>query len=133
MDIFFQDPGETPLPPDQVRIREFRPTPWPDGRRVRVYLEVDPFQKRPNAEVVILDRLGQVAAEVSLIESISRKMEFNMHLRPPEPAGDYEIKVILYYQSLPDESDPESQSPSTGSAERMVVDTAQAVFTIPSQ
>jgi hypothetical protein len=51
MDIFFADPSEVPLPPNEVRIRELNVEPWPDGNRLRVYLEVDPFQKRPNADL----------------------------------------------------------------------------------
>ena len=39
MDIFFQDPGAIPLPPDDVKIVELRAEPWPDNRRVKVYLE----------------------------------------------------------------------------------------------
>jgi hypothetical protein len=101
MDIFFQDPTETPLPPGDVRIREFTATPWPDGRRVRIYLEVDPFQKRPSAEVAILDEQGQVVAEVSVIESMIRKMEFNMHLRQAKTAGKYTVEVEVYYENTP--------------------------------
>ena len=42
MDIFFQDPTDIPLPPEEVRIRELTAEPWPDGRRVRVYVELTP-------------------------------------------------------------------------------------------
>lgn len=101
MDIFFQDPTETPLPPGDVRIRQFTATPWPDGRRVRIYLEVDPFQKRPSAEVAILNELQEVVAEVSVIESMIRKMEFNMHLRHANPVGKYTVEVKVYYDNTP--------------------------------
>ena len=85
MDIFFQDPSEIPLPPDEVRIRKLSASPWPDGRRVKVVLEVDPFQKRPNADVFIRNALGDQVAEVSLIEPMTRKLEFTMHLRRAQP------------------------------------------------
>jgi hypothetical protein len=101
MDIFFQDPTETPLPPGDVRIREFKATPWGDGRRVRIYLEVDPFQKRPSAEVAILNEQQEVMAEVSIIESMTRKIEFNMHLRHANLAGKYSIEVKVYYDNSP--------------------------------
>lgn len=129
MDIFFQDPGEIPLPPGEVRIRELVPTPWPDGRRVKVYLEVDPFQKRPSAQVEILNSSGDVVAEVSVIETMTRKMEFNMHLRHPDLVGSYRIAVVLYYQSLSPAS--ESTEPSVENLpERMIVDTREASFVI---
>jgi hypothetical protein len=99
MDIFFQDPTETPLPPGDVRIRQFTATPWPDGRRVRIYLEVDPFQKRPSAEVAISNEQGEVVAEVSIIESMIRKMEFNMHLRQATIFGKYVVEVKVYYEN----------------------------------
>lgn len=101
MDIFFQDPTETPLPPGDVRIRQFTATPWPDGRRVRIYLEVDPFQKRPSAEVTILNDQSETVAEISIIESMIRKMEFNMHLRQAETVGKYIIEVKVYYENTP--------------------------------
>jgi hypothetical protein len=131
MDIFFQDPGEVPLPPDEVRIRDLIPTPWPDGRRVKVYLEVDPFQKRPSAQVEILNTAGDVVAEVSVIETMTRKMEFNMHLRHPELAGSYRIAVVLYYQSLPPASES-TESPGENLPERIIVDAREAGFVIPA-
>ena len=95
MDIFFQDPGDVPLPPEEVRVREFRAEPWMDGRRVRIILEVDPFQKRPNAGVSIVDTTGNEVAQASIIETIARKMEINLHLRHDEPAGEYIARVKL--------------------------------------
>ena len=59
MDIFFQDPTEVPLPPNEVRIRALRAETYPDGQRVRVYLEVDPSQQRPSADLAIRDSLLQ--------------------------------------------------------------------------
>lgn len=136
MDLFFQDPGEVPLPPQQVRIRELSAAPWPDGHRVRVYLEVDPFQKRPSADVVLLNAEGQPLAEVSIIESAIRKMEFNMHLRHPETAGDYTLNVVLFYQEGPPlpaagaQVAVEEQSPQPEVPPRTVVDERSIHFTI---
>jgi hypothetical protein len=129
MDIFLQDPSEVPLPPEDVRIREFKATPWPDGRRVHVYLEVDPFQKRPNAEVVILTQDSQTVAEASIIETMTRKMEFNLHLRQPELTGSYQVQVTLYYPA-PAASGGEAAAEQPANLERLVVDAAQAEFTI---
>ena len=50
MDMFFADPNDPPLPPEEVRLRELRAEPWPDVLRVKVFLELTPFQKRPSAE-----------------------------------------------------------------------------------
>jgi hypothetical protein len=111
MDIFFSDPSETPLPPEEVRIRDLRVEPWSDRRRVKVYLEVDPFQKRPNLDVAILDGEGQEISDISLIETMSRKMEFTMHLREESPGSQYTIKAVLYYTSPLPEAKPGEQTP----------------------
>jgi hypothetical protein len=44
MDIFFHDPTDIPLPPAEVRIRQFKGEPWPDGRRVKLTLELTLFE-----------------------------------------------------------------------------------------
>jgi len=105
MDIFFQDPSEVPLPPAEVRIRQFTAIPWFEGRRVRIYLEVDPFQKRPSADVTILNEQGEAVSEISIIESMTRKMEFNIHLRLPDLLGRYQAQVVLYYENTPLQAD----------------------------
>ena len=74
MDIFFQDPSDIPLPPVEVRIRSLRAEPWSDQRRVHIYLELDPFQKRPNIEVVINDPEGREEARVDIVETMVRKV-----------------------------------------------------------
>src|SRR4030042_6775942 len=62
MDIFFQDPNEVRLPPEEVRLSEMHVTPLADGNRVKVYLELTPFIKRPNIEVIITSVSGKEAA-----------------------------------------------------------------------
>lgn len=130
MDIFFKDPDEVPLPPEEVRIREFSAVPWQDGSKARVYLEVDPFQRPPCAEVFILDQNARVLAQVDIIETVTRKMEFNMHLRLSDPAGQYKIHVILYYQQQPtaEEAGERAGEPAPG---RRIVDEAEKTFVIP--
>lgn len=99
MEIYFQDPSEIPLPPEEVRIRKFTAELWPDGRRVRVYVEVDPFQKRPNVDLTIRNAQGEEEATASIIESMERKMELTMHLRRPrgEGGGSYSAEAVLFY------------------------------------
>ena len=102
MDIFFADPNEVPLPPDEVRIQSLKAEPWQDGQRVRVSLDVDPFQKRPSAEIEIKNSQGRTIAAVSVIESMDRKMEFNLHLREKESHGTYRLSAVLYYSESED-------------------------------
>ena len=125
MDIFFQDPTAIPLPPHEVRIKLLQAEPWPDNRRVRVILEVTPFQKRPNGEVNIYNPLGDEVASVSIIESIVPRMEFNMHLRGDNPPGEYRLSATLFYLL-----EAESQENPPEDRQRMLVDEKSVSFVI---
>lgn len=103
MDIFFQDPTVIPLPPEEVRIRSLRAEAWPDGQRVRVFLEVDPFQKRPSADLLIQDSTGQILASASVIESMTRQIELTLHLRGEAQPGPILLTALLYYLANPTE------------------------------
>ncbi|HLE14970.1 MAG TPA: hypothetical protein VI776_09490 [Anaerolineales bacterium] len=134
MDIFFQDPSDIPLPPEEVRIRQLLAAPWPDNRRVRVVLEITPFQKRPNGEVRILDSLGEEVAALSIVEALDPNMEFTLHLRAPETAGRYTATAVIYYY---EEQDPEPAQVDPGSDRPYhlpegvhVVDSAEVTFEI---
>ena len=127
MDIFFADPSEVPLPPNEVRIRELNVDPWPDGKRLRVYLEVDPFQRRPNADLTLLDQDGQELSSVSIIESMTRKMELVMHLRSAA-SGSCTLQASLYYATLPESTEPGGDPHPEPKLDRQVVDTRQVSF-----
>ncbi len=128
MDLFFADPEDVPLPPEEVRIREFKADPWPDSRRVKVYLEVTPFQKRPSGEIVIRDDSGQPVASANIIETIDPKMEINLHLRGSDLSGVFTAVVVLFYLQEIDEDQPEDQP--IAPPQRMIVDEAQTTFEI---
>ncbi len=130
MDIFFQDPTEIPLPPAEVRILDFRASPYPDRRRVRVYLEVTPFQKRPDVDVSVVDPAGTRVAEVSIIESMMRKMEFTIHLRIPEPEGQYFVHAVVFYK--PEQKDGEAGE-NAAASEKIVVDQREEAFSVPGK
>ena len=128
MDINFSDLDGIPLPPDEVRIRALRADPLPNGRVVRVYLEVDPFQKRPNADLTISDNEGREVASTSIIESIDRNIEIRMHVPGAVREVEYSLKAILFYAEFESESNSETVIKPF---ERRVVDTAETLFTIP--
>jgi hypothetical protein len=134
MDLHFQDPTDIPLPPDEVRIRELRAEPWPDGRRVRILLELTPFQKHPNGEILITGESGEEVASLSIIESIDHKMDFTIHLRLAKPAGQFTVSTkIFYYQ---DEEPPQKSDPASAKEEFhlptdiKIVDQDQTTFSI---
>lgn len=127
MDIFFQDPSEVPLPPDEVRIRQLLAEPMADGRRIKVHLELDPFQRRPSAELSIRAADGEERASTSIVESMTRKMEVTMHLRGAPPPGRYSLHVTLYYSETlePEGDQPEGALPRQ---KHTVVDQAETTF-----
>lgn len=128
MDIFFQDPNEIRLPPEEVRLRELQVTPQPNGSKVKIYLELSPFKKRPNVEVTITAASGKEVAHASILEAMLHKMEFTMHLREPVPGSQYNIETTIYYQKLPPPSDTPTEVPLP---EPMIVDHHKATFTLP--
>jgi hypothetical protein len=69
-------------------------------------------------------------AEVDIIETITRKMELNMHLRLDDPAGRYLIRAVLYYQQLPT-AEETGQGTVSGMTERLVIDEAEKTFEVP--
>ncbi|HSF80209.1 MAG TPA: hypothetical protein VLA49_03185 [Anaerolineales bacterium] len=128
MDIFFSDPTAIPLPPDEVRVKELRAEPWPDKRRVRVYLEITPFQQRPNGNITITDAAGEEVASVSFIETIDPKMEFTIHLRRQETSGEYSVSATLFYEENTGTQDDQVIPPSE--LKQTVVDQAVTNFSI---
>lgn len=130
MDIFFQDPNEIPLPPEEVRIQSLRVEPYPDGKRLRVYLEVDPFQKKPNVELTITDKVGDIASNVSILESMTRRMELTMHLRGVSHNPPYTLLAKVYYFDTRADA-PEGPSSPVESSALLVVDQKYVIFRPP--
>ena len=128
MELFFLDPDDIPLPPAEVRIRELNAEPYPDGRRVRISLEVDPFQKRPNIDIMITNEAGKPVAIASIIESMTKKMEVTMHLRGTTIAGQYNVRAELYYRQ---NSEAENAEPTPPIITQ--VDLAETFFVIEAK
>ena len=128
MDIFFADPEAVPLPPDEVRILDLEVVPYPDGRRLRVLIELTPFQKYPSGEVNITDSLGNPVASTSFIEAITPKLEMTLHLRNIDPKGEYHLAMILFYPQEIEDEQPGEQTLMR--SEKKVVDEKTLYFTV---
>jgi hypothetical protein len=128
MDIFFRDPNEIQLAPEEVRLNKVHVTPQSNGRQVRIYLELTPFIKRPNVEVTITAESGKEVAHTSILETMLPKLEFTMHLRGPEPGKKYNLETTVYYQRMPEPSDIPMDVPLP---EPMIVDNHKATFILP--
>ena len=128
MDINFSDLSEVPLPPGEVHVRDFGVEPYPDGKRLRLTLELTPFLKPPSSEIFITDPLGNQVATANIIEIIEPKITLTMHLRAADLQGPFTARVLLFYtESLDDitEGDQIIASPA-----RQVVDQQEITFDI---
>lgn len=102
MDFFFPDDLAPRLPPEETRITDLRAEPYPDGGRVRVNLEITPFQTRPHVDVTLTDSDGNEVATTCFVEPMIWKLEFTLHMRgKADPAGGYRIEARLYYPDGP--------------------------------
>jgi hypothetical protein len=98
LDIFFQESSGVPLPPDEIRIREFSIKDWLDKDRLKVHIEIDPFQQRPNLDVQILSLdKQQEFASTSIIGVMTQITEITIHFRGSHPPSEYVLRTILYY------------------------------------
>ena len=128
MDINFTDLSEVPLPPKEVRIRKFDVELYPDGKRLRLNLELTPFLKPPSCEIFITDLLANRVATANIIEAIDPKMQLTLHMRKPDPQGTFTARALIFYsEDLEDvtENDQIITSPA-----REIVDETEVTFTI---
>ncbi|MEP7135907.1 MAG: hypothetical protein ABI904_13335 [Chloroflexota bacterium] len=100
MDFFFPEDGLNRMTPEETRILSLSAEPYPDGYRARVNIEVTPYQKRPYIEVTLNDGDGNEIASSSIVEPLSWKMEFTMHIRG-ELKNPYTLEAKLYYPDGP--------------------------------
>ncbi len=102
MDFFFPDDLLSRAAPEETRITDLRAEPYPDRGRVRVNIEITPFQTRPHVDVTLTDLDGIEVAATSLVEPMSWKLEFTLHVRgKADPAGGYRLEARLYYPDGP--------------------------------
>jgi hypothetical protein len=100
MDFFFPEDNLNRMTPEETRITSLSATPYPDGYRLHVNIEVTPFQKRPHIEVLLTDSAGDEVGSTTIVEPMSWKLEFTMHIRG-ELKNPYMLNAKLYYPDGP--------------------------------
>jgi len=100
MDFFFAEDNLNRMTPEETRITALSAEPYPDGYRVHVNIHITPFQKRPHLEVTLTDATGEEIASTSIVEPLSWKLEFTMHIRG-ELNNPYRLDAKLYYPDGP--------------------------------
>ena len=136
VDIFFSDPEDAPVPPDEVRIRRLEARAWPDGERIAVQFSITPFQVKPNLELEIRNPVNELAAELSVVEVIQNEMDFTLHLRGEILPGDYSVRMKVLYTDL-DKYDQEKETESDAGEilkeSSRITDQAETTCTLPPE
>ncbi len=114
MDFFFPEDDLQRMAPEETHITLLTAEPYPDGERVRVNIEITPFQTRPYIEVIVTDAKGDEVATASIVEPMAWKLEFTIHLRGAKQSP-FTIQATLFYPEGP-QAEPVRQTfevPST--------------------
>lgn len=88
------------LPPSQVRFKSVKVEPWPEGRKVRVLMDITPFQQPPNIEVTITDLEGHEITSAHIIENVDYRLVITLHLRKIVPQTQYRLIVRMIYPDV---------------------------------
>ena len=102
MEFFLSDPDVVRFPPIDTRLVDLQAEPDPDGKRLRVVLDLTPFQQKPCIDLTLTDSTGEIAATTSIVEPVAYKLDLTLHIRrPPTDATDrFTLAATLYYPDL---------------------------------
>jgi hypothetical protein len=100
MDFFFPEDNLDRMTPEETRITSLSAEPYPDGRRLHVNIEMTPFQQRPHIDVTLKDGNGNEDQTTNIVEPMSWKIEFTMHIRG-ELKNPYTLSAKLFYPDGP--------------------------------
>lgn len=100
LDFFFPEDHLNRAAPEETRITAFTAAPYPDGHRLRINIEMTPFQIRPHLEITLKNGSGEEVASVSVVEPMTWKIEFTMHIRG-ELLNPYALEARLFYPEGP--------------------------------
>ena len=102
MEFFINDPNiERRSPPAETRLIDLHAEPDADGKRLRVTLELTPFQQKPDIELSLTNSTGKEISSASIIEPMGWKLELTLHIRKTEEnTGKYTLLAILSYPEI---------------------------------
>ena len=100
MDFFLPEDHLQRATPEETRITSLTAEPYPDGYRLRVNIEMTPFQTRPHLEVILNDADHEEVASSTIVEPLTWKIEFTMHIRG-DLNNPYTLEAKLFYPDGP--------------------------------
>ena len=102
---FFQiDPNVERMLPADTRLLNVRAELYSDGKRLKVGLDLTPFQQKPYLDLVLTDSSGKIITTTSIIEPVNWNLELNLHIRKSSTSdnGVYKLTVVISYPDLGD-------------------------------
>ena len=102
MEFFFPEDNLQRTSPEETRILSLTAEPYEDGRRMRVNIEMSPFEKRPHLEITLTDTENTEISTASFVEPMAWKLEFTLHLRKEPADGPLDLEARLYYPDGPE-------------------------------
>jgi hypothetical protein len=102
MEFFFPEDNLQRTSPEETRILALTAEPYEDGRRMRVNIEMSPFEKRPHLEITLTDTENTEISTASFVEPMAWKLEFTLHLRKEPADGPLDLEARLYYPDGPE-------------------------------
>jgi hypothetical protein len=102
---FFQiDPNVERMLPADTRLLNVRAELYSDGKRLKVGLDLTPFQQKPYLDLVFTNSSGEIITTTSIIEPVNWNLELNLHIRKSSTSdnGVYKLTVVISYPDLGD-------------------------------
>jgi hypothetical protein len=100
---FFQiDPDVERMLPGDTRLLNLHAEPYSEGKRLKVGLDLTPFQQKPFIDLSLVDSSGELIASASIVEPVNWNLELNLHIRKPSTShnGAYKLTVVVSYPDL---------------------------------
>jgi hypothetical protein len=100
---FFQiDPNVERMLPADTRLLNLRAEPHANGKRIKVSLDLTPFQQKPYLDLSLTDSSGAILATTSIVEPVNWNLELNLHIRNSNPShsGICKLSVVVSYPDL---------------------------------
>jgi hypothetical protein len=95
-------PDEDAALPADVRVLSLKAVPLSEPQKIRVTIQLTPFQQPPDLAFLIMDQNKVEVSTVSMIETVLEEINFVMHIRKSLTAlpGSYKLAVEVLYRDL---------------------------------
>jgi hypothetical protein len=102
MGFFQTDPNVERMVPADTRLLNLRAEPYSDGKRLKVGLDLTPFQQKPYLDLALTNSSGELVATTSIVEPVNWNLELNLHIRKTSISsnGVYKLTVVISYPDL---------------------------------